>query len=917
MRKGNMKELLRRYNIEISLIVLSLALGGFMLSYVSQRPEMTVALEEQGFHLNSSRLVSDSLTPGLGNFGYNSVLLHMFMAPFSAIDQIYYAGLSAFPVLVIFLAVSVVLLYKTVFVITDNRILGFASALFFLLNPYTLYFSATPMPYILLFANLLAASYLAALWLKSGKTSFLVLCAVFVFLAALSAPEGLMLIPALILIILARHISRRGRTSRAVDSIPVIIFVAACAVLALTHIHPYFHNIALSAFGEPDSQAALFGGNMLSPLNHLLQASYNTIGRFPVIISFVSFFALLIFPSRRRFLSVSVLILFISPFLFAAANLWQGELFLWSSQSSAAGLENLQYGFLLILFSSAAPVLFLGALNDDLGRRYRSGGLKKTLSDATLIFLAGISLWQFNRIIFADNFEHVRSEASRSVRQEDFLAEKIKEEYDFGQILCARAGKDRALLMSELPLRIYTNENNGIFYAQSMDSPWLFARWVIMENNSARPQSADPVSDRWKNSESFNLYYNLYAENDSVKIYKVNEGKIRDLAAQAAYDVSKIPSMEKEATTWEPQSAYRDMGAQVVLADEEVSLGDVQSALGSLYVSKMKSDYRSGYLAVDGNTGNSETQSYILMQAMMTDDRETFEIAWRWTKENVQRSEDNLFSWKFTLENGRANISDRNPATDADEDIAYALLRAGEKWSRPDYIEEGKLIINDIWNRETASYGGKRYVLAGDWANSPQSLVINPSYFSPFSYRLFAKYDSQHNWNGLIEDGYDLLERSSQKNLESGLGLYLPPDWISLNKQTGELEPFNGLNFSFKHSYDAFRVFWRVAADENINSSARARSYLNRTGVFLSEWQNTGKVHSIFEFSNGGYAGKTVLATMAGPLSALSVTQPQAARGVARTYYAESGTVSFRPGASFYERSWYWFGLYLWSGGQF
>ena len=143
----------------------------------------------------------------------------------------------------------------------------------------------------------------------------------------------------------------------------------------------------------------------------------------------------------------------------------------------------------------------------------------------------------------------------------------------------------------------------------------------------------------------------------------------------------------------------------------------------------------------------------------MADDQETFEKVWQWTKKNTQRKEDYLFSWQFKVINKKAEILDANPATDADEDIAFALLKAGEKWSKPEYIKEAKLIIKDIWEIETAEFNGKRYVIAGNWANTEKNIVVNPSYFSPFTYRLFARYDTEHNWNSLINDNYDLLEK--------------------------------------------------------------------------------------------------------------------------------------------------------------
>jgi endo-1,4-beta-D-glucanase Y len=93
--------------------------------------------------------------------------------------------------------------------------------------------------------------------------------------------------------------------------------------------------------------------------------------------------------------------------------------------------------------------------------------------------------------------------------------------------------------------------------------------------------------------------------------------------------------------------------------------------------------YRYGYADLGGR-GNSEAQSYGMLQAYMMDDKRTFRNIWVWTKQNLQREEDKLFSWDFDLKGSfwtypakKAIIKDVNSATDADEDIALALLLAG------------------------------------------------------------------------------------------------------------------------------------------------------------------------------------------------------------------------------------------------
>ena len=79
----------------------------------------------------------------------------------------------------------------------------------------------------------------------------------------------------------------------------------------------------------------------------------------------------------------------------------------------------------------------------------------------------------------------------------------------------------------------------------------------------------------------------------------------------------------------------------------------------------------------------SEGQSYTMMRAVWQSDRATFDKSWEWTQEQLQR-EDNLFAWKWGLKpDGTYGIltdqGGQNTASDADSDIAVALLMAANK----------------------------------------------------------------------------------------------------------------------------------------------------------------------------------------------------------------------------------------------
>jgi len=165
-----------------------------------------------------------------------------------------------------------------------------------------------------------------------------------------------------------------------------------------------------------------------------------------------------------------------------------------------------------------------------------------------------------------------------------------------------------------------------------------------------------------------------------------------------------------------------------------------------------------GRVVSNDGTTSSESQSYALLMAVGMGDRETFDEVWGWTKNNLQVRDDRLFAWIWA----DGAVRDVNSATDGDEDIAYALLLAHERWGDASYREEALAIIRDIWRLDTRIIGGRRVVVAGPYGfDRHDGVMTNPSYLAPSVYRAFARADSENDWIALIDTSYELLEECS------------------------------------------------------------------------------------------------------------------------------------------------------------
>ena len=236
------------------------------------------------------------------------------------------------------------------------------------------------------------------------------------------------------------------------------------------------------------------------------------------------------------------------------------------------------------------------------------------------------------------------------------------------------------------------------------------------------------------------------------------------------------------------------------------------------------------YQASDRST--SEGQAYAMLRSVLIDDHTTFALSLKWAENNLHRLDpqgkpiDQLWVWLWGKEKGNWGAIDRNFASDADIDAITALILASRRWNRPEYLNLARLKLRDLWEYSTIEVsGGKRYLLPGPkeaFVPTPSTLYFNPSYLAPYAFRLFAQVDPERKWLSLVESSYQILEQSSKV---STVGL--PSDWIALDTTTGKFQPLPpDSKLKSLYSFDAYRVWWRVAWDAELFQSPQGISYL-------------------------------------------------------------------------------------------
>lgn len=314
----------------------------------------------------------------------------------------------------------------------------------------------------------------------------------------------------------------------------------------------------------------------------------------------------------------------------------------------------------------------------------------------------------------------------------------------------------------------------------------------------------------------------------------------------------------------------------------------------------------------------SEGQSYAMLRAVWQDDRATFDRVWAFTQDALDRPGDHLFAWKFgqRADGSYGVLSDQggqNTASDADSDIALALTMAYGRWQDSTYLQQAKPIISDIWTKEVVQVQGKPVLAGNDLERTSQQVVVNPSYFSPYAYRVFARVDTGHDWDALVTSSYDIIERSLDAPLDRGTTAGLPPNWLRIDRRTGEFLPLvGGLTSDF--GYDALRLPWRLALDHQWNDEPRARAVLSRMSFLGDQWRDTHRLAATYAHDGSSAAGYESPALYGGALGYFDVVNAKQEKAL---YDDKLGsmynpdTQSWRTPLSYYDDNWAWFGMAL------
>lgn len=321
------------------------------------------------------------------------------------------------------------------------------------------------------------------------------------------------------------------------------------------------------------------------------------------------------------------------------------------------------------------------------------------------------------------------------------------------------------------------------------------------------------------------------------------------------------------------------------------------------------------------NITTSEGQSYSMLRAVWQDDKQTFDKSWQWTKDNLWK-ENKLFAWLFGKKaDGSYGVLDdiggNNAAIDGDTDIAMALLFAYARWGDSTYLLEADSIIKAIWRESVVMVNDRPYITSNDIEQfNPNEVLLNPSYYAPYAYRMFASIDTDNDWQGVVDTSYDIIIKSSALPLDKEDSVGLPPDWVILDRNTGGLRAPQSSNITTNYSFDAHRVKWRLYLDYIWYGDSRAKGYFEKNNFLLSIWNQEKSIYNTYAH-NGNVLDKGSSPAVIGTnIGYFAVVNPDIAKDIYEQKLLplyNRDTQNWSESLGYYDSNWAWFGLAIYN----
>ena len=493
----------------VLLISTSLAVGATYYAFAS---DVIITYGDAESHLNISKRVVDSLTPGFAQLGGIWLPLpHLLMAPLVYFDFFWRTGLAGSIISGVSFVISAVYIYKLTYLLIKSKPFAFVAAMLFVTNPNVLYLQATPMTEVLLIVFFVLSSYFFVRYLYNTNDVFsLLLAALFGFMATLSRYDGwfLVIIEAAILIAIyvphpfkKEDFTLKGITAfirhnlqfkKITERVAVWEKLIGKIVLFAT---PAFFGILLwlgwdalilgdalyftdSEFSAKSQQTGWAAkGQLPSQWDIVSSLAYYTVtamSNVGMLIFFVGAAGLCYYAVKDAFKhSHHIVILLLVPFIFYVVTLFLGQSIIFIPHLTPPTFDwtlfNVRYGVMMV----PAAAIFTAYLFHRTGAGAR-------------LFMSGLIVVQF--ALFGIGFSDIvslsdgtvgLSSAKKNIDAEEWL----RNEYDEGLVLVDDFSRVVSIIRSDIAMENVIYIGNKPYWEESLQNPEKHATWVIIHKN--------------------------------------------------------------------------------------------------------------------------------------------------------------------------------------------------------------------------------------------------------------------------------------------------------------------------------------------------------------------------------------------------------------------------------------------------
>lgn len=507
-----------RISLEKMLVIVAIILA-VSATIFAHSQNWIVAYGDSESHLNISKRVIHSLTPGFAQLGGIWLPLpHLMMLPFIWSDYLWRTGLAGAIVGGFSYVISVLYIYKLTVLLTKLRIAAVMAASVFALNPNVLYMQATPMTELPLIAFFTLSTYYFVKFLQNDTDIRpLIFAAFFGFCATLSRYDGWFLVMVEAGLIGLLYLPNRKKWAELRGKIVLFAIMAFFGMGlwvmwdALILGDPFYFTT--SEYSARSQQLDwLARGELPAYHNPVLAFLYYTVTSMAntgVMVFILSIIGLVLFlQNTRDKLRYLLALLLLVPFWFYVVTLFVGQSVIFIPHITPVTFEwrlfNARYGMMMV------PVcaVFVGFLF----------GKVRTPGRALILALLALQL-----LLYPTAYAQVISlaDATEGLSQSKFIeAQKwLSDEYDGGLVLVDDYSRTLSIIRTKIPMQSIIYVGNKPYWEESLETPEKHAKWIIMQENDAVWSAL--LNDPVKQGNLYKYYKKVYTAPD-VLIFERN-----------------------------------------------------------------------------------------------------------------------------------------------------------------------------------------------------------------------------------------------------------------------------------------------------------------------------------------------------------------------------------------------------------